>query len=219
MTNLISSTCCPTGSTIQHGSSTTGLIDPPQGEWILVENKKKRNKKVNNISKNKNKNKMNVRPKVSVAKSTSSVSAPRGHITTTHKKNKTIVTEAKATHHHQGLYAVKIIQPNLVGCHCQKNKVIKPKRNKTSTLKHQMNHKGNRYLNKHLSRPKGKYPLKVLKKHQRKMKTPMCSQQQLPTRDIKIKTYFPRHLNIFNTNSILYPAFLLQALSALTHKS
>ena len=29
----------PPGSDLQHGSSTTGLVDPPQGEWIPVSHK------------------------------------------------------------------------------------------------------------------------------------------------------------------------------------
>ena len=56
-------------SKIQHGSSTTGLEDPPQGEWIAVHHPE--------LDRNNNK----MENKVSAAQSASKASAPLGPIT------------------------------------------------------------------------------------------------------------------------------------------
>ena len=56
----------PPQSKIQHGSSTTGLEDPPQGEWVTVYHSE--------LDRNNNK----MENKVSAAQSASKASAPLG---------------------------------------------------------------------------------------------------------------------------------------------
>ena len=157
----------PPGSDLQHGSSTTGLVDPPQGEWIPVVHKGKplRNKKSRKFRQRK--------IKVSVAKSTSGTRAHSRYITNpstkayNNKQTKSSYPITQSTSPHPGLYAYKVNSSI-----CFKNyKTTSKKRVSTKSTSSNpfklINHKGNKFSSKPFSQPKGKYSAKVLKHHKR----------------------------------------------------
>ena len=157
----------PPGSDLQHGSSTTGLVDPPQGEWIPVVHKGKpfRNKKSRKFRQRK--------IKVSVAKSTSGTRAHSRYIANPStkaykiKQSKSSYPITKSTNPHPGLYAYKF---NSCAYFKQSRTTTKKKISTNSTKSKPfklINHKGNKFSSKPFSHPKGKYSAKVLKHHKR----------------------------------------------------
>ena len=189
-------------SKIQHGSSTTGLEDPPQGEWIAVHHPE--------LDRNNNK----MENKVSAAQSASKASAPLGPITQAaikaykakQQENSSAALKLKKEKKptpEPGLYAYKVHSANFEHgftrfgvkniTNNNKNNKVKPGTKTNST-----NHKGNKYSNKPFARPNGKPTNKP--RFQRSFPNQKPLQQPKGTYNHKG--------NIYNENNLSKPHFL-----------